>query len=247
MNIYLKKFNLLCEEILNQSTITVDTFDFKYQQQDNKLICQFDVSDDENILYNVTATINNDKDIIFDISSTDKNHKSEQLDEKSFMLRFYKDYTKFKKSYKQYKEEQQQTTETDKTTNKKYITVDGRNIPAVQLFNSKLKTNISDQINIKINNNTFIFRHIDDQTKNLIQINFDLVNDNIKKDQDIYRYNVICIVKLLHENSVPLKFIFIDPKTNDVVEEITKSDFASKYKSTYSNLLEAINQFEKTL
>lgn len=239
MKTYLKKFNLLFEEIMNQSTITVDTFDFNFEQQDNGIItCKFDVSDKDDNILNVIATINKDKTITFNVDNQD-------LDEKTFMLKYYKDYDKFKKSYKQYQEQQTVQTNDKSDDNKKYIKVGEKKIPTIQLFNNKL-SGISEQTNIKVNNNTFIFKHIDDQTKNLIQVNFDLINDKIK-DIDVYKFNVICIVKLLHENSVPLKFILLDSKTNEMVNEITKSDFASKYKSTYSNLLEAINQYEKTI
>ena len=58
MSNYLKKFGLLCEEILNQSTITVDTFDFNFEQDDSGIItCKFEVSDNNDNLYNVIAKI----------------------------------------------------------------------------------------------------------------------------------------------------------------------------------------------
>lgn len=245
MSNYLKKFGLLCEEILNQSTITVDTFDFNFEQDDSGIItCKFEVSDNDDNLYNVIAKIDTDKTITFTINN--EKEKDKELDEKFFMLKFYKDYTKFKKSYKQYQEEQTAKTEVNPKTNKKYITVDNKKIPVIELFNDKLHGELSNITNIKVNNNTFIFKKIDDETKNLIQINFDLINDYVK-DTDIYKYNVICIVKLLNENSVPLKFILKDSKDEENVEELTRSDFSSKYRSTYTNLLEAINQYEKTI
>ena len=245
MSNYLKKFGILCEEIINQSTITVDTFDFNFEQEDNgNITCKFDVSDNNDNLYNVIAKIDLDKTITFTINN--EKEKDKELDEKSFMLKFYKDYTKFKKSYKQYQEEQNAKTEINHKTNKKYIMVDDKKIPVIELFNDKLHGELSNSTNIKVNNTTFIFRKIEDETKNLIQINFDLLNDQVK-NTDIYKYNVICIVKLLNENSVPLKFILKNSKDNESVEELTRSDFSSKYKATYTNLLEAINQYEKTI
>ena len=90
-----------------------------------------------------------------------------------------------------------------------------------------------------------IFRHLsDDDIKNLIQVNFDLNNEEPKKDE-LDKYNVISVVKLLNKNSVPVKFILIDPENKDNKSEMTAQDFAKRYEDVFKNFKEALNQFEK--
>ena len=70
----------------------------------------------------------------------DKNTKT--IDEKTFMLQYYKDYDKFKKAYKDYQEEllkDQQQEKPDKKTDK-FIKVDNKLIPTIELFDDKLNT-----------------------------------------------------------------------------------------------------------
>ena len=242
----MNKFDILFNELMNsvitEEKVTEDTFEFDFNKDErDNVTCTFDILNADNKLLRVNTKINaNDGKIVFNI-------ENKELDEKTFMMKYYKDYERFKKAYKDF-QAQQKPEEPEKKTPQGFINANNRQIPGVKSFNdklSKINKNKSGE-NIKVNGTTFNVKYVNDDIKNLIQMNFSLVNSEPKKDE-LEKYDVIGIVKIKDKNSVPLKFKLINPDDSSDVQEWTQQDFAARFKDTFKNFKEALTQFEKTV
>jgi hypothetical protein len=238
---YKSKFDLLFEEII-KTTISVDTFDYKFEQTDNDdLICTFETLNDEDKLIKVTATVKQTGEILFDIND---GKIGKEITEKEFMLKFYKDYEKFKEAYKKYQDEQINDINSDNEKEKSDLT--NTQIPQIKSFKNKLNDLVvkNEGKVIKSGNVSFLFRFTDDDIKNLIQVDFDLFNDKPKEDEST-EYNVIGFVKLLNENSVPVKFILQD-KNNELDDKVlSHQEFKERFPQYYKEFIHALELFEQ--
>jgi hypothetical protein len=90
----------------------------------------------------------------------------------------------------------------------------------------------------------FAIKAIEDDIKKLYQCSFQLINNEPKNDE-LDKYNVIGIIKVLDVNSVPIKFIMINPDDESDKFELSKVEFKEKYPQIYSNLIDAVSQFEQ--
>lgn len=241
----MNKFNLLFEEIM-QSIISVDTFKFKFKEEENgNISCSFDVLNDDNKLIKVNAFIKKtSNEITFDLIDEDVTNT---LNEKSFMMKYYNDYKKFKDAYKKFKAELNNNEKSEAKDEVTSFKVNGREIPVIKKFNSKLNI-INKKIQgkiIKVLNNSFIFRLVDDDIKNLIQVDFDLINEEPKKDE-LPKYSILSIVKLRKNNSVPVKFILRNPGDLKDKQELSAADFKNRFPNYYKNFSTALTQYQKT-
>ncbi len=243
---YKFKFDLLFEEIM-KTKISVNTFDFNFIPQDNgDIICEFDTLNSDNKLINVKANIKANGTIEFDLID---NNITNTLDEKTFMLKYYKDYEQFKEAYKNYQTETDKDKQNDKNTSTNSSSkLNNDNIPKVKMFDDKLNalTVKNKGITLKSNGQQFVIRYVNDDIKNLIQINFDLIN-NEPRENELPEYDVICLVKLLNNNSVISKFIMKNPNNLDEKEEWEKSKFKERFPDIFNNVYNVIDQFEKTI
>ena len=161
------------------------------------------------------------------------------------MLKYYKDYEKAKIAFDDYKKEEQKEKEKVKQTN---IQSNNKLIPEIKSFDSKLNV-INNKNNgevIKAGPITFTVKFIEDQVKNLIQINFDLINNNPKEDE-LQKYNVVVLVKLINKNSVISKIILHNPENYEDKIEKSKSEFKERWPEIFKHLSEVINKIEKTV
>ena len=224
------KFDLLFEQIMSK-TITTHTFDFQFKEAESgKLTCEFNTLNNDK-LQKVTAEING--------SNIDFKIGNETLSEKEFMMKFFKDYKLFKDSLKEFKYDklnnvdQQPEKDTDETS--------------IEPFDKKLNKNVTGD-KILINNITFVFKEVEDEIKNLFQVNFELTNDDIETSQKIPLYRVTCILKKYNSNNknlIPVKFLFKSAVDDEVVQELSKSEFKDKYEKVYFSLINAINEYEE--
>lgn len=229
---YKSKFNLLFEEII-KTTIGIDTFDYEFNQDDDKLTCKFEMLNEKEELVTVIANISLTDNITFTL---DNGKVKTELSEKEFMLKYYKNYDKFKEAYKEYKKEIANKEKETKLLDGELSTTKD-NVPQVVSFNSKLKSDKPNEKTIRSGITNFIFKQIKDDIKNLIQVNFELVDNN---DNSI-KYDVIGLIKLLHENSVPIKFIL---NSDTEKTELSPLDFKTQYPKIYNEFLLALNKFE---
>ena len=252
----LKRFNLLCEEIKNQ-IISVDTFEFKFNKDEDtdKVTCKFTILNEKQELCAVICTINSNNTKTFKIYDKE-NKNSKEIDEKQFMIKYYKDYDKFKNALSKWKEEseKEEAEENEEENNVSDSEIINSKTPQVTSFSSKLKNNDlkNKGLDISIENITFTFRDISDKVKNLTQANFELLNE-LPKEDEYQKYNVVALIKLLKENSVPVKFILTpvsfteeDEENTAEQEELTGVDFKEKFPKYYSLLIQAINSYENS-
>jgi len=234
-------FLLLFEEIM-KSTVSVDTFEYRFVQDTfGDIKCEFETLNNSGELVQVVAKVSAMGKIEFSIKNNDI---TKDFDEKKFMLNFYKDYEKFKEALKKFVDSNNENKKNNENDN--LISVDNKNIPTVQSFNSKLET-VKEKIAgipIEVNSDSFIFKNIEDNLKKLIEVTFDIIN-NTPENNEPSKYNVTAFIKLLNENSVTLKFILTDPENNDNKKELSESEFKTKFNSTYKNYKDALDKFEK--
>lgn len=235
------KFLLLFEEIMN-SIITIDTFDYKFQKESNgNITCKFQTLNKAGELVDVETKISPTGTIKFLI----KNNKNiETLNEKQFMLNFYKDYEKFKKAFKEFNQKNEK--EKIKQEKNKNIISNVKTIPEIQSFSNKLQeiNENNDGKPIKAGTDTFLFKQIDDKIKKLIQIKFVLIN-NQTDNEEIPKYNVTAFLKLKNKNSITVKFILKDPDEKIPEIKLSETEFHDKYPEVYENYKEAVNKFEQ--
>lgn len=233
------KFLLLFEEIMN-SIITIDTFDYKFQKESNgNITCKFQTLNKAGELVDVETKISPTGTIKFLI----KNNKNiETLNEKQFMLNFYKDYEKFKKALKEFN----QKNDKEKIKQEKNIISNVKTIPEIQSFSNKLQeiNENNDGKPIKAGTDTFLFKEIDDKNQKFIQIKFALIN-NQTENEEIPKYNVTAFLKLKNKNSITIKFILKDPDEKTPEIQLSETEFHDKYPEVYENYKEAVNKFEQ--
>ena len=243
------KFDLLFEQVMSEvktkdNVISVDTFEYTFTKDNSdNILCEFETLNDKEELLKVIAHILNNGTIQFEIIN---NGIKKTITEKSFMIQYYKDYEKFKNALKKYNTEESQKSDPVEKQESESSQLVNSNIPAVKSFQSKLneitKNNTVD--NIKANGFTFVFQPVEESDdKDLIQGTFELINNNPEEDE-LDKYEVIGIVKLLDENSVPIKFIMINPEDSEERFEIPKTDFKTEFPEYYAGFINALNQFE---
>ena len=243
----LSKFLLLYEEVM-KSIISIDTFKYKFEKNDiGEITCTFETLNKKNELVNVKVKILPSGKTEYEIIN---GNEKDIFDEKKFMLNFYKDYEKFKEALKEFNEKQLEENNKENEINQvKSFSVNGKEIPNVQSFELKLKKINDDKTGKQISagSDTFIFKNIDDKLKNLIQVNFTLINNDTNPDNEneLSRYNAIALIKLLKENSVIIKVILTDPDNKLPKQELSETEFHDKFNDTYDNLREAIDKFEQ--
>lgn len=225
------KFDLLFEQLMTK-TITTNTFDFQFKEDETgKLTCEFETLKNDK-LQKVTAEING-SDITFKIGD-------KTLSSKEFMIQFFKDYKLFKDSLKEYKYEKLNNKTSQQSDEK---IEDETNI---EPFDKKLNKDVNGD-KILVNNITFVFKEVEDEIKDLFQVNFELTNDDIETSQEIPLYRVTCILKKYNSNNknlIPIKFLFKSVADDEVVQELSKSEFKDKYEKVYFSLINAINEYE---
>lgn len=227
----MNKFDLLFEEIMKQ-TINSNTFDFDFVKQENgSITCNFNAASKNNKIVPIEITLENNE--IQKVVNTDT---GDELSEKEFMVKYYKDYENFLAALDKYNE--------GDINNKKISVTEGDIVPFTQKL-ADLETK-NDGFEIKANKITFNFRQVEENISNLFQANFSLVN-NFPENEELNEYKVICLIKILEKNSVPLKFILQDPNSESENEDTEKtvSEFRERWPDYYSSLLEAINEYER--
>lgn len=223
------KFDLLFEQLMTK-TITTNTFDFQFKEDENgKLTCEFETLKNDK-LQKVTAEINN-SDIIFNIDN-------ETLSEKEFMMKFFKDYKLFKDALSEFKY--------DKLNNVDKQSDENTNETNIEPFDKKLNKEVTGD-KILVNNITFVFKEVEDEIKDLFQVNFEIANEDTETAEEMPLYRVTCVLKKYNSNNknlIPVKFIFRSAADDEVIQELSKSDFKNKYEKIYFSLINAINEYE---
>lgn len=245
------KFEILYEQIINEinsskDVISVDTFEYKFKQNaNNDLVCEFETLNSNDELIQVQANILNNGTIEFHLL----NGKTKKvLTEKSFMMKYYKDYEKFKSALKEYNEENKEPDENDETNIKEKSSLTNTNIPDIISFNTKLNEitnkNSSKIDIIKQDGFTFEFQPVEEtDDQQLIQGTFELINNDPGEDE-LDKYKVIGIVKLLNKNSVPIKFVFINPEDEEERFEVPKTDFKNEFPEYFQAFYSALHKYE---
>lgn len=241
------KFNLLYEHIiseLKEIPESVDTFDYIFKQGKNDILtCEFETLNKNEELIKVIAYILSDGTIKFKLIDGDI---KKTISEKAFMMKYYKDYEKFKESLKKYEEDSKDENYKDEIQPKEQSKLTNAKVPQIASFKSKLHKIVQDNDSdiIKANGITFEFQFIEDSDdRKLIQGSFELIND-APKDDELDKYLVIGVVKLLHENSVPIKFVMINPDEQEERFEIPKTDFKHEFPNYFEAFMDALNKFE---
>jgi hypothetical protein len=101
---------------------------------------------------------------------------------------------------------------------------------------------------ILVDNITFVFKEVEDEIKDLFQVNFEIANDDIETSEEIPLYRVTCVLKKYNSNNknlIPIKFTFRSAADDEIVQELSKSEFKDKYEKNYFSLINAINEYER--
>lgn len=214
----LTRFNILIEDI--RKTLVVDTFDFEFIEDDDKVLCKFNIFDKNS---------NTAKKVTADLDKMEFTIDNDVLSEKEFMLSYYTDYKNVKKAFENYQQEKKELN----------TSVEIENSPVVP-FNKKVDMN--ENLTITIDNFQFIVSDISDKNfTGLTKINFVLNNpDNLPSE--LTTYNCICLTKKSGKNTIPIKFIMINPDDEQQQEEWIPQKFKTRFPQMYKIILKVIDQ-----
>ena len=238
------KFILIYEDIMNQIiNVTDSSISFKFNIDNNVITSTFnDLTDDGNVI-TIKAKYDGKK-TNFMVKEQEKN--SIFMDEKQFMMKYYKLYKAYKNALKKFKKE----NDNDKLIDNQVINDNTTNIiPKIQSFNEILH-NIdaipkTEGTQINSNNSIFTFKKIDDDKyKNMAVAYFTLMNPNAE-DEELIKYNAVAFIKMNNKNSVMTQLQLNDPKDNTTIKSITESEFKEKYLKIYQDFKDALQKFEK--
>jgi hypothetical protein len=227
------KFDLLFEEIMN-STVNVNTFDFKFTKtKGGKIICNFEIYNAEtNELVPLTAEIFEDGSRKFTYEKTGK-----ELPEKTFMMNYYRDYENFFEALDNFQ-----------NSKKKAKDVTGDNSTGIISFKEKLNDIEVRNTGIKVIKDkiTFKFYPLKDGKYDLVQANFNLINNKPEEDE-LNEYKAQAIIKLNPVNSIIVKIVCEPQDKNSDAEnkEFVLSEFKERFGNYYIALTEAITEFER--
>ena len=244
MNNTLKKFSLLCEEVIKDLTIPVDTFDYKFQLHDDDSIkATFESLNEDGQLVTVNVTIMPDStEKIIEVSN---GNTIEKISEKKFMMKFYKDYQKFKIALKQFEKQLELDEEKAKEEqNSAKTQITHTDTPRIIPFNEKLKKqNLYTEIKQK--NIKFVFALVKNQKfKNMAKVVFSFMNTENKLDNSP-NFQVTALIKLEQPNAAVTR-VELAGQQSEQPYVITFVDFKQKFPLVAQKLEKAMNKFNKS-
>jgi hypothetical protein len=213
--------------VINNSSINDDTFDFK-KDENNNIICTFPMKLDGKNLITLAKIF--DEKITFII--TNEEGQSYHYDEKEFAINYYKDYDNFKKALNDYLKSNK-FNENDEIDDKIINSMDSE----LDDQNNK-DLNIKNEKTFEINDSKFVFKLLNDiSVDNYCECIFDFQESD---ESIIY---VRSLLNIMEKNSVIIKLLFFNEK-GELIEKLTRSEFLKRYPKKYNDLEKAINKME---
>lgn len=213
--------------VINNSSINNDTFDFK-KDENNNIICTFPMKLDGKNLITLVKIF--DEKITFII--TNEEGQSYHYDEKEFAINYYKDYDNFKKALNDYLKSNK-FNENDEIDDKIINSMDSE----LDDQNNK-DLNIKNEKTFEINDSKFVFKLLNDiSVDNYCECIFDFQESD---ESIIY---VRSLLNIMEKNSVIIKLLFFNEK-GELIEKLTRSEFLKRYPKKYNDLEKAINKME---
>ena len=244
MNNKLQKFSLLYEEVIKELTVPVDTFDYKFQlNDDDTIVCSFQSLNADGELVTINITIPPDStDKIVEVSN---GNTIEKISQKKLMMLYYKDYQKFKIALKEFEkeleEQEQKKLEAEKTTSLDQIK--HTDVPQIIPFNQKLKKqNLYTEIKEK--NMTFTFALVKNQkVKDMAKSIFSFMNTSRKLDNSP-KFQVTALIKL-EQPQAAITRMELNGQESEQPHVITAQEFKNNFPDIFEKFDKAVSKYNK--